>query len=231
MRLVRAVASMASARCHATATPSTRVHSLTHTHLSQTQAAETDPSCMGYVHWTFPDQTVEDQYPSYLMARRVRPLGDGVLRATADDAAVSNIEGCRRSRIGSRGKGAPRLRPLRQQGQEDLRRGVRSFIGGRPPREPTKYEISSQFVGSSYRRRMEDTDEAALRPATQCVPAFVEPEDVNRPAPSNVTPRGRGFTAKLARGGAVDYLGIFPDRRSAQAVYDKAAQEWKEKNG
>ena len=40
----------------------------------RTQAAETDPSCMGYVHWTFPDQTVEDQYPSYLMARRVRPL-------------------------------------------------------------------------------------------------------------------------------------------------------------
>ena len=29
----------------------------------------------------------------------------------------------------------------------------------------------------------------------------------------------------------MDYLGIFPDRRSAQAVYDKAAQERKEKNG
>ena len=24
-------------------------------------AAETDPCVMGYVHWTFPDQTVEDQ--------------------------------------------------------------------------------------------------------------------------------------------------------------------------
>ena len=29
----------------------------------------------------------------------------------------------------------------------------------------------------------------------------------------------------------MDYLGIFSDRRSAQAVYDKAAAEWKEKNG
>ena len=47
---------------------------------------------MGYVHWTFPDQTVEDQYPSYLMARRVRPLGDGVLRTTADDA-VHTLKG------------------------------------------------------------------------------------------------------------------------------------------
>ena len=47
---------------------------------------------MGYVHWTFPDQTVEDQYPSYLMARRVRPLGDGVLRTTADDA-VNTLKG------------------------------------------------------------------------------------------------------------------------------------------
>ena len=47
---------------------------------------------MGYVHWTFPDQTVEDQYPSYLMARRVRPLGDGVLRTTADDA-VNKLKG------------------------------------------------------------------------------------------------------------------------------------------
>ena len=40
----------------------------------------------------FPDQTVEDQYPSYLMARRVRPLGDGVLRTTADDA-VNTLKG------------------------------------------------------------------------------------------------------------------------------------------
>ena len=47
---------------------------------------------MGYVHWTFPDQTVEDQYPSYLMARRVRPLGDGVLKTTADDA-LSKLKG------------------------------------------------------------------------------------------------------------------------------------------
>ena len=185
---------------------------------------------MGYVHWTFPDQTVEDQYPSYLMARRVRPLGDGVLKTTADDA-LDKLKGVVEAASAAAEKA--RLACVRcvNKAKKTFGEAYEVSLEGRPPREPTKYEIGSQFVGSSYRRRMEDTDEAALRPATQCVPALVEPEDVNRPAPSNVTPRGRGFTAKLARGGAVDYLGIFPDRRSAQAVYDKAAQEWKEKNG
>ena len=82
-RLVRAGrVDGASTRPRATATPST-----THTRPSESperRPPRPDPSCMGYVHWTFPDQTVEDQYPSYLMARRVRPLGDGVLRTTAD---------------------------------------------------------------------------------------------------------------------------------------------------
>jgi len=36
-----------------------------------TKAADKDPSVLGYVHWTFPDQTVEDQYPSYMMAMRL----------------------------------------------------------------------------------------------------------------------------------------------------------------
>ena len=55
-------------------------------------AADGDPAVMGYVHWTFPDQTVEDQYPSYIMARRVRGPGAApasALLAAADAAPVS----------------------------------------------------------------------------------------------------------------------------------------------
>jgi hypothetical protein len=36
-------------------------------------AADKDKNVLGYVHWTFPDQTIEDQYPSYMMARRLNP--------------------------------------------------------------------------------------------------------------------------------------------------------------
>lgn len=35
-------------------------------------SARDDPCVLGYVHWTFHDQPVEDQYPSYMMARAVQ---------------------------------------------------------------------------------------------------------------------------------------------------------------
>jgi len=197
------------------------------------RAAETDPSCMGYVHWTFPDQTVEDQYPSYLMARRVRPLDEGVYAAlvsTADDAVL------KLANVGDAAFGFSEKARLSAQRCLNKARKVYGTSPDPPPRdppiprEPTRYELSSQYEKSPYARRMEDTDEAALRPATQCISARVAPADPQRPAPSNVTPRGRGFTAKLARGGAVEYLGIFPDRRSAQAIYDKASSDWSATN-
>ena len=52
-------------------------------------AADADDAVLGYVHWTFPDQPVEDQYPSYLMAKRLRAPGASaglVLTFAADDA-------------------------------------------------------------------------------------------------------------------------------------------------
>jgi hypothetical protein len=32
-----------------------------------------DPDVLGYCHWTFPDQLCEDQFPSIMMAKRLRP--------------------------------------------------------------------------------------------------------------------------------------------------------------
>jgi hypothetical protein len=45
-----------------------------------TAAADRDPLVLGYVHWTFPDQTVEDQYPSFMMVRPGDPLGESPCR-------------------------------------------------------------------------------------------------------------------------------------------------------
>jgi hypothetical protein len=51
-------------------------------------AADRDTtSVLGYVHWTFPDQSVEDQYPSYIMARS---LDDIVVGLATTDTEMSS---------------------------------------------------------------------------------------------------------------------------------------------
>ena len=64
-------------------------------------AADADHKVMGYVHWTFPDQQVEDQYPSYLMARRVRPVGRSAV-AALESAAGLAVDAARRAADASR---------------------------------------------------------------------------------------------------------------------------------
>ena len=46
-------------------------------------------SVLGYVHWTFPDQSVEDQYPSYIMARS---LDDVIIGHTRSSFSSSPIQ-------------------------------------------------------------------------------------------------------------------------------------------
>jgi len=52
------------------------------------EAAAADEGVLGYSHWTFADQHTLDQFPSYMMARRLAPLGeDGSLPSSATEAA------------------------------------------------------------------------------------------------------------------------------------------------
>lgn len=63
--------------------------------------AAMDSSVLGYSHWTFADQPTEDQFPSYMMARRLAPLAAaGALPplATAPAAAPTAPEGASRLR-------------------------------------------------------------------------------------------------------------------------------------
>lgn len=65
----------------------------------------------------------------------------------------------------------------------------------------------------------------ALGPSS-AVPAPIEAALARLVPRSNVTPRGEGYTAKLSRDGAVEYLGIFESPEEAQLAYDHAAREW-----
>ena len=52
-------------------------------------AADRDTtSVLGYVHWTFPDQSVEDQYPSYIMARSLDDVIIGYAKSSSSSSPI-----------------------------------------------------------------------------------------------------------------------------------------------
>eukprot|EP00958_Prasinococcus_capsulatus_P007496 scaffold699_cov385-Prasinococcus_capsulatus_cf.AAC.41 len=69
-----------------------------------------DPNTMGYVHWTFSDQCVEDQYPSYLMARRLRPpkVATGIVVASKQDKKLPRGVCVRGLKYGAKFNSGPR---------------------------------------------------------------------------------------------------------------------------
>lgn len=154
---------------------------------------------MGYVHWTFPDQPVEDQYPSYLMAMRLRqhPAAHA-LEQSADaalEAAEHALHAATHAALAAQHKRAPPA-------------------SSAPPPPPER--------NSSVAPTLEVALGRALN-AKNAVPAAVRFPAKRRVVPrSDVTPRGRGFMAKLQRGAAVEYLGIFETAAAAQQAYDAA---------
>lgn len=202
-------------------------------------AADLDKqTVMGYVHWTFPDQPVEDQYPSYLMAIRLRSdpaahslfrAADAALRAAlgAADAAAkwaATTAECATS--------ASELLPENSDDDEDAQKN------GAPSEKLEEEEIveetidadaeNEEVAGKSQRRILPTLEVGLIGRLTpdNAVPAPLRPHTKKRIIPrSNVTPRGRGFTSKLQRGPTVEYLGIFETAAEAQQAYDDALND------
>ncbi|KAJ8613688.1 hypothetical protein CTAYLR_003159 [Chrysophaeum taylorii] len=218
-------------------------------------AADADSlAVMGYVHWTFPDQPVEDQYPSYLMALRLRDRPVRAALSAAADAALVAAALARDASSAARARAADKNLPPPPLARDassaararaadknlpppPLARDASSAARARAadknlpppppldvPEEDYKVEAaasSSPLVGAPRRATTLETTRRLA--AASAVPVPILPRRRKRIVPrSNVTPRGRGFTAKTHRGAAVEYLGFFDTVAEAQQAYDDA---------
>jgi len=174
-------------------------------------AADIDLQVMGYVHWVYHDQTVSDQYPSCLYARRLRLPGEAASAALkcaaefAENVAEKAFKAAFQARSTAQAGlcSLPPLETAPADGEDAL-----SPLGGERPVVPLL--------------RLED---ALLLASHNAVPTPIIRN--SRPVlRANVTPRGSGYTAKFERQGNVEYLGFFDDVQDAQAAYEDAAATW-----
>mmetsp|Transcript_23353 Transcript_23353/g.30296 ORF Transcript_23353/g.30296 Transcript_23353/m.30296 type:complete len:949 (+) Transcript_23353:600-3446(+) len=210
--------------------------------LEYEQAADTDTAVLGYVHWTFPDQAVEDQYPSYLMAKRLRPYGASAARALslAADHALSIAKQATEFAIHTVAS-LPKI-------SEDMEQAFKNNVSI-PPLQNHQNNIPFTTTTSMDEdiplpplTQSTQADKIAQppKPIPSCwrlpldigVPHLTPNNAVPAPPPplrkrivprSNVTPRGSaGFTAKICHGMGVEYLGIFDTVNEAQKAYNAA---------
>lgn len=164
-------------------------------------AADADvATVMGYVHWTFPDQPVEDQYPSYLMGLRLRDHAAASAMAAAADCALRNA-----------GAASDAAAACVAAVAAIVDTQTKAVLIAPPRTPPTRLPVLEHAVSKL-------TYENA-------VPAPMAPKRKRIVPRSNVTPRGRSFTVKVHRGGPAEYLGTFPSVPEAQAAYDDAIAE------
>eukprot|EP00635_Sarcinochrysidales_sp_CCMP3193_P013538 CAMPEP_0118903160 /NCGR_PEP_ID=MMETSP1166-20130328/8140_1 /TAXON_ID=1104430 /ORGANISM="Chrysoreinhardia sp, Strain CCMP3193" /LENGTH=1126 /DNA_ID=CAMNT_0006842385 /DNA_START=38 /DNA_END=3418 /DNA_ORIENTATION=+ len=239
-------------------------------------AADADDAVLGYVHWTFPDQPVEDQYPSYLMARRLRGIGASeTLVSVADDALTAALGAASAAAKALASLPDDVVVPMDLEDDPTTTPGGPDVVAASPKGGagadgvllPSSSEAEEPATVEKARPpKKKDTDKApeeappppettttttTTTPTTPVPPppktkkkmplelalgtglthrnavaAPVAPRDKRIVPKSNVTPRGTaGFTAKVARGGGVEYLGIFETSRMAQDAYDAAKAE------
>ena len=191
---------MASARRHAAATPSMRRRKVTRPRRrSVTNAGRRDgPLLHGLRALDLSRPDGGGPYPSYLMARRVRRQAATVSCERPPTTPSTNY------------RASPKPHPPRRK-----RRDSPACAASTRPKGPSARRTRCRSKGVPRARRRTDVKHRSLlgrridvgwrtRTKRRCdrrrsaFCALVEPEDVNRPAPSNVTPRGRGFTAKAS---------------------------------
>jgi len=188
-------------------------------------AADRDTrAVLGYVHWTFPDQTVEDQYPSYMMARTLDDLPSG------DDGSSSSSSLTEKDIVGA----------VAQSTSASGNSWSSSTANDHNSSEARESEAGSAVAAEAV--AAVDVGEEAASPVKSTegvVPEGAEVKEkgtsvetfpgAGRPPfkvglspemaagfPRGVTPRGATFVAKF---GGDEYLGSFPTPEEAEAAY------------
>ena len=181
-------------------------------------AADRDTrAVLGYVHWTFPDQTVEDQYPSYMMARTLDDLPLGGWPSSSSSLETDASAAKPSSESGNSSFNTAVNGSLEAKGSEAGSTKVcemTAAAGGDGSGEPAYPATSAEgFVGAAKVKKdvtllKSDAPETLFK-------VGLSPE-MAAGFPRGVTPRGTTFVAKF---GGDEYLGSFPTPEDAGAAY------------